>query len=131
MEDVKIKLSALWVARMLTGLQGDVLRFYQSGMLQDIINGTTTVPMTDELLTAMGAMMMLPILMVILSLVLNYKPNRWLNIIIALFFIVFDGIGFIVPRPFFENVFGIGYVLFCALIVWFAWKWSEQETRTN
>ena len=127
MEDVKIKLSALWIARMLTGIQGDVLRFYEAGMLENIINGTTVIPMTNELLAAMGAMMMLPILMVFLSVQLDYKLNRWLNIIVALFFIVFDGMGFIVPRPLYENVFGIGYVLFCALIVWFAWKWPKED----
>ncbi len=127
MEDVKIKLSVLWVARMLTGIQGDVIRLMDPGVLEDIINGTTTVPMTSELLAAMGALMLLPILMVFLSLQLKYKPNRWLNIIIALLFIVIDGIGFIVPRPLYENVMGIGYVLFCALIVWFAWKWQNQE----
>ena len=127
MEDVKIKLSALWIARMLTGIQGDVLRFYEAGMLENIINGTTVIPMTNELLAAMGAMMMLPILMVFLSVQLDYKLNRWLNIIVALFFIVFDGMGFIVPRPLYENVFGIGYILFCALIVWFAWKWPKEN----
>lgn len=127
MEDVKIKISVLWVARMLTGIQGDVLRFYEAGMLENIINGTTVIPMTNELLAAMGAMMMLPILMVFLSVQLDYKLNRWLNIIVALFFIVFDGMGFIVPRPLYENVFGIGYVLFCALIVWFAWKWPKED----
>ena len=96
-------------------------------MLENIINGTTVIPMTNELLAAMGAMMMLPILMVFLSVQLDYKLNRWLNIIVALFFIVFDGMGFIVPRPLYENVFGIGYVLFCALIVWFAWKWPKED----
>ena len=34
MEDVRIKLSALWAGRMLTGLQGDVLRFMEPGMMQ-------------------------------------------------------------------------------------------------
>ncbi len=127
MEDVKIKLSALWVARMLTGIQGDVIRLMDPAMLEDIINGTAAVPLTNELLAAMGALMLLPIVMVFLSLELKYKANRWLNIIIAISFIVIDGIGFIVPRPLYENVMGVGYVLFCALIVWFAWKWQNQE----
>jgi hypothetical protein len=75
----------------------------------------------------MAAMMMLPIAMVFLSIELKYKPNRWLNIIVAIFFIVLDGMGFIIARPLYENILGIGYVLFCALIVWFAWKWPKQE----
>ena len=124
---MKIKLSVLWAARMLTGIQGDVIRLMDPGVLEDIINGTTTVPMTSELLAAMGALMLLPILMVFLSLQLKYKPNRWLNIIIAVLFIVIDGVGFIMPRPLYENVMGIGYVMFCALIVWFAWKWKTRD----
>jgi hypothetical protein len=96
-------------------------------MLEDIINGTLIVPMTNEVLAAMAAMMMLPIAMVFLSIELKYKPNRWLNIIVAIFFIVLDGMGFIIARPLYENILGIGYVLFCALIVWFAWKWPKQE----
>ena len=126
MEDVKLRLSVLWVARMLAGLQGDVLRFMEPGMLEDIIAGTLVVPMTNEMLAVMAIMMMIPIFMVFLSIELKFKLNRWANIIVALFFIIIDGTGFIVARPIYENIFGIGYVLFCALIVWYAWKWPKQ-----
>ena len=37
MKDVKIKFSTLWVARMLTGFLGDVLRFMEPGMMEQII----------------------------------------------------------------------------------------------
>jgi len=127
MEAVKIKLSILWVARMLTGLQGDVIRYMEPGMLENIINGTLDIPLTEDMLALMAVMMLIPILMVFLSIELNYKPNRWLNIIVALVFIVIDGIGFIFPRPLYENIMGFGYVFFCALIVWFAWKWNNPE----
>ncbi|MFW9911655.1 MAG: DUF6326 family protein [Candidatus Thorarchaeota archaeon] len=127
MEDVKKTLSLLWVARMLTGIQGDVIRIMDPQMLEDIIAGTTAVPMTEEMLAAMATMMLLPIFMVFLSLKLPYKVNRWANIIVAIVFIVIDGIGFIIPRPLYENIMGIGYVVFCALIVWYAWNWTKQE----
>ena len=83
--------------------------------------------MTNELLLAMGILMVIPIAMVFLSIELPYKANRWANIIIAIFFIVFDGVGFIIPRPAYENFFGIVYIVFCTLIVWYAWKWPKQE----
>jgi hypothetical protein len=98
---------------MLTSIQGDVIRFLEPGMLEDIIAGTLDVPLTEEVLAVMAIMML--------------KANRWANIIIAIFFIVIDGIGFIIPRPLYENIMGIGYVVFCALIVWFAWKWTKPE----
>jgi len=72
-------------------------------------------------------MMMIPIFMVVLSLELPHRLNRWLNITVAIIFIVIDGLGFIIVRPAHENILGIGYVLFCALIVWFAWKWRTKE----
>jgi len=128
--DIKKKLSILWIARMLTSLQGDVIRFLEPGMLEDIIGGTADVPLTEEMLAVMAVMMLIPIFMVFLSLELPYKVNRWANIIIALLFIAIDGIGFIIPRPLYENIMGIGYVVFCALIVWYAWKWPKQEDQS-
>lgn len=131
MEDIKIKLSILWIARMLTGLQGDVIRYMEPGMLEDIIAGNTLVAMTEEMLAVMAIMMMIPIAMVFLSVELKYKANRWLNIIVALFFIVLDATGFIVPRAAFENILAIGYVVFCALIVWYAYKWPRPSAESQ
>lgn len=131
MEDIKIKLSILWIARMLTGLQGDVIRYMEPGMLEDIIAGNTLVAMTEEMLAVMAIMMMIPIAMVFLSVELKYKANRWLNIIVALFFIVLDATGFIVPRAAFENILAIGYVVFCALIVWYAYKWPTPSDESK
>ena len=129
MNDLRIKLSILWVARMLAGLQGDVIRYMEPGMLEDIINGTLEMPITEDILAMMAIMMLIPIFMVFLSVELPYKYNRWLNIIVALVFIIIDATGFIIPRPLYENIMGIGYVVFCALIVWFAWKWKEPENQ--
>ena len=126
MEDVKLKLSILWVARMLLGIQGDVIRYMEPGMLEDIIGGTLDIPLTNETLALMTIMLMIPIFMVFLSLELPLKTNRWANIIVAIFFIVLDGMGFIILRPAYENILGIGYVVFCALIVWYAWKWTNK-----
>ena len=125
MEDVKLKLSILWVARMLTGLQGDVIRYMEPGMLESIIDGTLDIPLTEEMLALMAVMMMIPIFMVFLSVELPYKPNRWANIIVAIFFIVLDGLGFMILRPVYENILTVGYIVFCAIIVWYAWKWRE------
>ena len=83
--------------------------------------------MTNELLLASAILMVFPIAMVFLSLELPYKANRWANIIVAIYLIVIDGVGFIIPRPAYENFLGIVYIVFCTLIIWYAWKWSKQE----
>jgi uncharacterized membrane protein len=130
MKDVKIKLSALWAARMLSSLQGDVVRFMQPGMLEEMIAGTTDVPVTNELLLVMSIIMALPIFMSFLSLTLPDKANRWANLIIGIFFVAWELvflIFFYLPAPAYETFWGIAYLVFAALVVWYAWKWPKQE----
>ena len=44
-------LSALWVARMLTGFVGDVLKFYEPGMMEQILAGEVNgMPLTEGFL---------------------------------------------------------------------------------
>jgi hypothetical protein len=128
MEDVRIKLSALWVARMLTGLQGDVLRFMQPGIMEQLGAGEVGgMQMTDELLFVAAAFMVIPITMVFLSLTLPYKASRWANIIFALFFLGFDLVGL----PTYTSAYAVLLIavglVFNVLTVWYAWRWPKQE----
>ena len=132
-EDVMIKLSALWVARMLAGFLGDVLRFFEPGILEQIIAGDVDgMQMTQELLLGGAIIMVLPIFMSFLSLTLKYKANRWANMGIGIFFVGFD-LNFLISlfpmasSPAYEIFLGIVYLVFPALIVWYAWKWPKQE----
>ena len=134
MEDVKIKLSALWAARMLSGFLGDVLRFLEPGILEEIIAGDSQVPITHEFLLVMAIIMVLPIFMSFLSLTLKDKANRWANLSIGIFFVGFDLIFliftlFLWQAPAYEIFLGIVYLVFTALVVWYAWKWPKQEAK--
>jgi hypothetical protein len=130
--DVRIILSALWAARMLSGLQGDVVRFLQPGMLEEMIAGTTAVPITNELILVMSIIMAVPILMSFLSLALKDKANRRVNLSIGIFFVAFDLI-FLSLTIFkwsfsaYETFWSIVYLVFTALVVWYAWRWPKQE----
>ena len=127
MVDVRIKLSALWVARMLTGFLGDVLRFLEPGMMEQITAGEVEgMPMTHELLLVAAIIMVIPIVMVFLSLTLPYKANRWTNIIFAIFFFGFDLIGLPSYTSVYATFLIIVGLVFCALIVWYAWKWPTD-----
>lgn len=132
LEDVQIKLSALWAARMLSGLQGDVVNFLGPGMLEEMIAGTTDPPITNELLLVMSIIFVVPISMSFLSLTLKYPVNRWANLTIGIFFVVFDLIFLILalflwPSPAFTILWYIVDLVFTALVVWYAWKWTIQE----
>lgn len=120
MEDVQIILSALWVALILTYLLGDVLRIFSGDFKAGEIGG---MQISQNLLLGMAVLMVIPIVMVFLSLTLNYPVNRWANIILAIFFFGFNLIGLPnYPSAYdkFLIMVGLG---FNVLTVWYAWNW--------
>jgi uncharacterized membrane protein len=67
--------------------------------------------------------------MIVFSLIGKPKLVRWVNIIMALVFLLFN-IGFLSEAvDGWEYVLGIAYVLFNILIIWTAWKWPRQEAN--
>jgi hypothetical protein len=132
MIDVRTILSALWAARMLSGLQGDTVRLFDPVFLEEMIAGNVDIPVTSELLLVMSIIFMVPIFMSFLSLTLKDKANRWANLSIGIFFVAFDliflGLSlFLYKSPAYEIFWGIVYLVFVALVVWYAWKWPKQE----
>jgi len=120
MEDVKIILSGLWVALMLTYLLGDVLRIFAGDFTAGEIEGT---PMTQKMLMGMALLMLIPIVMVFLSLTLSYPVNRWVNIIFAIALFLFNLAGLpTYPSAYDKFLIAVGLV-FNVLTVWYAWQW--------
>jgi hypothetical protein len=129
MEVLKVKLSALWAARMLSGLQGDSTRLHDPEALKELIAGTSAVRVTNELLLIMSFLFAIPILMSFLSLTLKDKANRWANRSIGTFFVLFDLVFLVLLAwPFsYETVWSVMYLVFTALVAWYAWKWPRNE----
>jgi hypothetical protein len=92
LEDVQIKLSALWIVLMFVWQQGDVLRLYAGDVLVgEDIGGELISP---ELMWLVGAIWMtIPVVMILLSLTLKYRANRWANTIVGIFFVVLNLLG--------------------------------------
>jgi len=120
MVDVRIILSALWVALMLTYLLGDVLRIYSGDFAEGKMGG---MQITQKMWLGIAGLMLIPIIMVLLSLILPYPANRWTNIIVAVFFFIFNLIGLpTYPSAYDKFLIGVGLV-FNALTIWTAWNW--------
>jgi hypothetical protein len=120
LEDVKIILSATWVALMLTYLLGDVLRIYAGDFKPGEIAGKK---ITQNLLLGIAILMTIPILMVFLSLTLNYPVNRGANIIVPIVFLGFNLLGLPTYRSAYDRfliVVGLGLNV---LIIVYAWQW--------
>ncbi len=126
LEDVQIKLSALWVALMFIWQQGDMQRLYSG----DYIPGDLKLGevMSPEMLWLVSAIWMtIPVVMLFLSLTLKYQANRWANLIVGIFFIVLNLIGLPSYPWGYDKFLIIVGLVFNILIVWYAWKWPKQE----
>ncbi len=119
MVDVRITLSGLWIAVMLTFLLGDVLRIFAGDVTPGEIAGK---PVTQGMWLLIAAIMLTPIIMVVLSLVLPYPAIRWACIVVAVIWVVFNLVGLPYPGAY-DNFLIAVSIVFCALIVWYAWTW--------
>jgi len=130
--NVKIKLSALWVTVNLLYLYVDVYSYYKPGIIEKIITGEvafTGIEITQAFLLVVIILMTIPSIMVFLSLILPAKANRWTNIIVGIFEIIFV-IGATIGETWAYYIFGsIVEVVLLSLIVWYAWKWSKVSPK--
>ena len=117
--DPRILLSGLWAALMLTFLLGDVLRIFAGDVTPGEILGRRP---GQGLWLLIAAIMLIPIVMLVLNLMLAYPAIRWVNIVVAIFFVVFNLLGLPYKGAYDNFLIGVSFVL-NALTVWTAWHW--------
>lgn len=130
--NVKIKLSALWIAEMFCYLFAAVWDNYKPGVLEELIAGEIDgILITQEVLFGNAVMMVIPSVMVFLVLILKPRVNRLANIILS---ISFTGVILITYTYYYVSgvqtwaysyVFSITEIILYVLIVWHAWKWPK------
>lgn len=120
MEEVRIQLSALWVALMLTYLLGDVLRIFSGDFKPGEIGG---MEISSGMYLGMAALFVIPIAMVFLSLTINYPLIRWANIIVPILFFAFNLIGLPTYPSAYDKFLIVVGLVFNVITVWYAWRW--------
>ena len=120
LEDVRIILSGIWVALMLTYLLGDVMRIFSGDFTAGEIEG---VQMTQGMLMGMAIIMLIPIVMIFLSLALPHNVNRWANIIVPIIIFGFNLLGLPTYPGLYDKFLIIVGLGFNAVTVWYAWNW--------
>ena len=121
MEAVRIKLSALWVALMLTYLLGDVLRIFSGDFEAGAI---VDMQVTQAMYLGLAILLVIPILMVFLSLTLKYPAIRWASIVVAIVLFGFNLIGLPTYPSAYDKFLIVVGLVFNALTVWYGWKWT-------
>lgn len=122
MVETRIILSALWVALMLTYLLGDVLRIF-SGDFKAGEMGGQKIAFTQPIWLGIAVLMVIPVVMIVLSLTLPQPVNRWVNLIAAGFFFVFNLIGLPTYPSAYDKFLIVVGLVFNLLTAWFAWNW--------
>jgi hypothetical protein len=119
MVDVRITLSGLWVAVMLTYFLGDVLRIFAGHVVPLEIQGK---PASAGVWLLIAVIMLVPIVMLVLSLTLPYPAIRWVTLGAAAFSVIFNLAGLPYEGAY-DNFLIVVSVVFCGLIGWYAWTW--------
>lgn len=119
MPEVQIRLSALWVALMLTYLLGDVLRFWSGDATPGEFGGLKQELIPAALL-GIAVLMLIPIVMVVASVTLTGQTLRWISVIAAVGLYLFNVIGLPTYSGLYDKfliVVGLGWNLATA---WYA-----------
>jgi heme A synthase len=123
--DMRVKLSILWVFAVLNYIYADVFTALDSSS----DNGSVTL--SHGMMLGVAVFMETAIVMVPLARLLEYRANRWANILA----------GFIHTVAVIGSLFVTGkmpasfYIFFAcvesvttSIIVWYAWKWTEVQS---
>ena len=125
--NIKIKLSALWTSLVFCFLYGDYFELYTPGKVDSLLTGNNVLDSPMTLLIA-SVILAIPSLMVALSVLLNAKLNRIINISFGILFtlmMLLIGINSMTPWYTFYVFLAFLESLITIFIVWLAWKWPK------
>jgi hypothetical protein len=126
--NIKIKLSALWTSVVLCYLYGDYFELYTPEKVDSLITGTNALDSPSKLLIA-SIILAIPSVMVALSILLNPKVNRFLNILFGIVFtlmMILIGINSLTSWYSFYVFLAFLESLITISIVWTAWNWPKK-----
>src|SRR5215213_3712852 len=126
--DMNVKLSTLWITASLSYLYCDVISLMDPELLKQYLKGNVNgLAFTPGFLLGAAILISIPITMVLLSRVLNYRANRWANITAATFMTVVQSLTLFlgVPAPYYLFL-SIIEITCTVLIVGYAWKWRKS-----
>lgn len=127
--NIKLKLAGLWTSVMFCYVYGDIFSFFLPTRLQNLMSGQSGVGATTPVgLVVFAVLMTLPSVMIFLSIALAAKLNRWLNIILGIFFtavMLLIAATTISKWMMFYTYLAAVEIVLTSLIVWHAWRWER------
>jgi len=124
--NVKLKISALWIAVMFCYVYGDYIQIYVPGILAKAMEVKATTE-TQFQFFAVALLMAIPSVMIFFTLVIKPKINRWLNIILSTLYIIMLIATNLTETWMFYLFLTAIEVLISVAIVWYTWNWPTIE----
>ncbi len=132
MNDKRVLLSTLWIVTLFNWLYCDVMGVMDPVFLRQNLTGNVGgIQFNEGFLLGAGVLMEIPTVMILLSRVLGYGPNRWANLIAAAIMTMVQA-----ATLFFGTTPTIYYVYYSAIeiaatvfILWTAWTWRNPEAN--
>ena len=127
--NIKIKLSVLWASLMFCYIYGDYFLLYVPNKVEGLVSGDNNLDTPIKLFSA-ALLLVIPALMVCLSILLNPKVNRILNITFGIIYtlimllIAFTSLS---EWLIFYVFLAIVESIITSVIVWHAIKWPKKE----
>lgn len=121
MINTRILLSATWVVVTLLYLYGDVFRICSGDLAK---NPMADMNLSQYIWLGLAVLMLIPILMVFLNLVMPQPVSRWVNIVAAGFFFLFNLAGLPTYVSLYDKFLIAVSMGFNVVTIWYAWNWS-------
>ncbi|UCH13881.1 MAG: hypothetical protein JSV22_12340 [Bacteroidales bacterium] len=129
MKERKAILSTLWIFVSVNYIFCDLLSNMEPEFLKALVEGGEVVgsqPITQEFLLGAAILVEISFIMIILSRVLKYGVNRWMNIIAGTIMTLVQIGSFFVGPPTLHYIFFSVIEITCTLIIiWYAWTWRN------
>lgn len=125
--ETKMKLSTLWIWVLLNMLFRDMHEFARTGFLEEMLAMTSNgAQISEGLLLGAAIVLQIPIGMVFLTQLLDFRASRLANMIaaaITLVLIISNNLAPDLDDAFFAMVECVALLL----VIWYAWRWRLDQ----
>lgn len=127
--DSKILISTIWVFVLINMIYADIIGMLKPGYVENLTK--ISRELSPETVLMFSIFMEVPIIMILLSRVLDYQTNRIANLIAVPISILWVVVPALMPSlgttPLSYVFFATIEVISMSLIFWIAWKWPKPD----
>lgn len=133
MDGMRTKLSTLWIFATLNYLYCDVVSLMDANLLKGYLTGVVGgLQISQGFLLAAGALVEIPIAMVLVSRLAKFPANRWANIAAGSFMTIVQLATLFAKTPaLYYLFFSAVEIASTAAIVWLAWSWRGEVLKPS